>query len=193
MADIATPVLRPARCALSLVVVALAVSLGGCARSRGEPSQRTAAVKEAAPAVSTPLLYPGGIVPPPDAARAIKLGIYAATTRVECCFLRKKATLVFNNPTPTSTVTLKVIVPRAKPFLQAPERIALKLNGIPSGTREAVPGLDNVSFTVPPALRNKTNLKADLSMSIMFVPKQIGYNSDTRELSVILVSVSYTR
>lgn len=151
-----------------------------------------AANNSAASASGAPLFYPPGVLPPGDWQAQTRDGIYSADTADQCCFLAGRALLTLDVPPNAQLTVFKFFVPSVKPLLSGKERVTLTLNGVPSGTpADLAPGIHDVIFTIPAALRGKRRLTASLAMSVVWVPKQIGLNADERELSIILVRVGY--
>ena len=135
--------------------------------------------------------YPPGIVPPADYAGALRAGIYPSDAPGQCCFLAGRSLLVLDNPTGAQLAVFTFYVPSLRPLQQHPERVFVTFDGLHAGSAQLVPGLQNVTFTIPKPVRKTRHLVAGLTMSVHYVPKKIGLNPDTRDLSVVLTKVGY--
>jgi hypothetical protein len=163
-----------------------ALLLTACSHAQQTATDRTSA--SPAPA----LFYPTGIVPPGNWSQEVADGVYSADTQQQCCFLAGKSEFTLDNPPGARLAVFKFYVPSVKPFAKTPERVSAAFNGIPTGTpAELATGMHDVIFTIPASLRGKARLTASLAMSVKWIPKQIGLNADTRELSIILLQVGY--
>ncbi len=162
---------------------ALALALASCAHA-----SQTAQTASPAPSI----FYPPGIVPPADSVAQKRSGIYPGATARECCFLAGRSLFTLDNPAGSVRVVFTFYVPSVKPLTAKPERVALALNGVSAGPPAVLhPGLQEVIFAVPPALRGRARLGAALTMSTVWIPQRIGLNDDVRELSVVLVKAGY--
>jgi hypothetical protein len=158
--------------------------LAGCARAHG-PDNAASATQ------GPPLFYPPGIEPPADWNGQQHDGVYSADTLAQCCFLAGHARLTLDNPPGAQIAVFKFFVPTVPP-LAAGERVTVTVNGIQAGAPALLPsGSHDVIFTIPPSLRGKTHLTATLAMSVKWIPKRVGLNSDERELSIMLLRVGY--
>jgi hypothetical protein len=135
--------------------------------------------------------YPKGILPFPNQVSAVAHGLYPEDTSQACCFLAQTARLRLAKPIGARVATFTFYVPHFPPFVSAPERITMAFDGIPAGEAELRIGVRDASFTFPPQLVGKSNVEAVMTMSIAYVPKEIGINGDPRRLSVILKEVDY--
>ena len=164
----------------SLLCLAL---VAGCARAHPENGA------SASPAA--PLFFPPGIEPPGDWHGQQHDGVYSSDAAAQCCFLAGRARLTLDNPPGAQLAVFKFYVPDVKP-LAGGELVKATFNGIAAGTPALLPaGVHDVIFTIPPSLRSKPHLSASLVMSVKWVPKKIGQNSDERELSIMLLRVGY--
>lgn len=158
--------------------------------------QTAGARENALPVQTTPtpvpaFAYPGGLELPPDATVAQQRGVYPAAGGETCCFLAKSATIVLAKPAGAATAIFTFFVPDFAPFASAPERIAMTFNGIALRPIDVPKGMHDVAVTLPRSLVKKGNLSAFLDMAISYVPANIGINSDTRTLSIVLTQVRY--
>jgi hypothetical protein len=142
-------------------------------------------------APATRVVYPQGIVPFPDEAAAARAGIYAGNSPESCCFLAQTTTLRLKKPAAARAAIFAFYVPALAPFAGQRERVRMAFDGIPSGSAELSKGENDVAFAFPQPLLRETNVEAFMTMSIVFVPKEIGLNDDPRRLSVVLLNVSY--
>ncbi|HEY1977153.1 MAG TPA: hypothetical protein VGG89_11430 [Candidatus Baltobacteraceae bacterium] len=152
------------------------------------------------PAQATPLpsptpvpafSYPGGLVLPQDETVAQRRGVYPAAGGETCCFLAKSAAIVLAKPAGATTAIFTFFVPDFAPFATVPERIALTFNGIAMRPIDVPKGLHDVAVTLPRSLVKKANVNAFLDMGVSYVPADVGINSDTRTLSIVLTQVRY--
>jgi len=169
------------------VVLAIAIAVAAC--SRGQ-AQKPAG--ETSPSASAALIYPSGIVPPADWAKEMHAGIYSSDSAKTCCFLAGSSLLTLDNPPGSQLAVFTFYVPSVKPLIERRERVSVAFNGVLAGAPVALSaGMQNVTFTIPPALRGQGHLVASISMSVKWVPKTAGVNDDQRELSVMLMRVGY--
>ncbi len=137
-------------------------------------------------------VYPPGIVAPAGYADALHEGIYASDAPKTCCFLAGSALLTLDNPAGAQLAVFTFYVPSVAPLQKNAERVHVSFNGRAAGAPALLsPGMQDVSFPIPPALRGLRHLTAALNMSVKWVPKKIGLNEDRRELSVMLVRIGY--
>ena len=137
-------------------------------------------------------VYPAGIVAPSDWVDAIHAGIYASDAPKTCCFLAGSALLTLDNPPGSQLAVFTFYVPSVAPLLKNGERVHVSFDGKPAGAPALLsPGMQDVTFAIPPPLRQHRHLTAALNMSVKWVPKKIGLNEDRRELSVMLVRIGY--
>lgn len=152
-------------------------------------------IAQATPAPSpTPVpafAYPGGLVPPQDATVAQRRGVYPAAGGETCCFLAKTAAIVLAKPAGATTAIFTFFVPDFAPFAVASERITMTFNGIALRPVDVPKGLHDVPVTLPRSLVKKASVNAFLDMGIAYVPANVGINSDTRTLSIVLTQVRY--
>ncbi len=140
------------------------------------------------------LYYPPGVIPPDSAAAGARQGIYLDTAPDLCCFLNGKPSLRLRKPFGASVVVFKFDVPDTAPFANRPERVAIFFNALLAGPPVNLsPGTHEVSFRLTPSLARSSALTAAMRMSVAYVPKQIGMNDDTRQLSIKLLRVDYRR
>jgi len=135
--------------------------------------------------------YPGGLVLPQDETAAEKRGVYPAAGGETCCFLAKTAAIVLAKPAGATTAIFTFFVPDFAPFANAPERVTITFNGIALRPVDVSKGLHDVAVTLPRSLAKKATINAFLDMAIAYVPANIGINSDTRTLSIVLTQVRY--
>ena len=136
-------------------------------------------------------VYPAGIVLPADYATGARSGIYSSDEPKTCCFLAGSALLTLDNPAGAQFAVFTFYVPSVAP-LKNGETVRVRLEGTSAGAPAHLsPGMQDVTFTIPPPLRNRRHLAATLDMSVKWVPKNIGLNADLRELSVMLVRIGY--
>jgi hypothetical protein len=161
--------------------LALMVAVAGC--SRGSHSDASSAATPSAE--SSGPVYPAGVLSPAP-------GLYPADAASQCCFLGDHATLTLQNVPGSERVAFKFYVPDVAPLRHDGERIAVSLDGAPVTTTAALlPGEHDVTLEIPAALRQKQRITASLQMSRSWVPSKIGLNGDVRELSLMLLQVSY--
>lgn len=166
--------------------VAIAVMVAVIACSHDQNAAATGA------SASSSTLYPAGIVPPADWASELHAGIYSSDTEKTCCFLAGSPLLTLENPAGAKVAVFTFYVPTVKPLTDQPERVSAKLNGVSAGPPiQLTPGMQNVPFTIPPAMRQQRHIVASLDMSVKWIPKKVGLNNDQRELSVMLIRVGY--
>jgi hypothetical protein len=155
----------------------------------GAASKQSAAIASSAPAPA--FSYPAGLVVPRGETVAVTRGVYPAAGGETCCFLAKSATIVLSKPAGATTAIFTFFVPDFPPFANARERIAMTFDGIATRPVDVPKGLHDVAVTLPSALAGKGRVHAFLDMSISYVPAQIGVNTDTRTLSIVLTQVRY--
>jgi len=137
------------------------------------------------------LVFPAGIVAPSDWASAVRAGIYPSDSAKTCCFLSGEARLTLDNPIGSQVAVFTFYTPSVTP-LRSGERIRFTFEGLTVGNPvELGAGMQDVTLSIPPSLRQRTHLIARLDMSVQWVPKRIGLNDDLRKLSVILIRVVY--
>jgi hypothetical protein len=164
----------------SLLCLGLLVA---CSRAQSENA--------ASASPGAPLVFPAGIEPPGDWTAQQHDGLYSSDTVAQCCFLAGRARLTLDNPPGAQLAVFKFFVPTVKP-LAAGELVTVSFNGVAAGKPALLPaGMHDVIFTIPPRLRATPHLTATLVMSVKWVPKKIGLNSDERELSIMLLRVGY--
>ncbi len=164
----------------------LAAALTACARDRAQDSSSGSS------AGGGSTIYPAGIVAPADFADAMHAGIYASDAPKTCCFLAGSALLTLDNPPGSQLAVFTFYVPSVAPLAKNAERVHVSFNGRPAGAPAVLsPGMQDVTFAIPPPLRGFRHLTAALNMSVKWVPKKIGLNEDRRELSVMLVRIGY--
>ena len=162
--------------------LALAAATAACAHDRAQDASSTGGAN----------VYPPGIVAPAGYADALHEGIYASDAPKTCCFLAGSALLTLDNPAGAQLAVFTFYVPSVAPLQKNAERVHVSFNGRPAGAPALLsPGMQDVSFPIPPALRGLRHLTAALNMSVKWVPKKIGLNEDRRELSVMLVRIGY--
>ena len=171
--------MKPIALLLCFAVLATACSRG-TDNTSAQPSSTSSAI-----------LYPPGIVAPSDWATAVQQGVWGTNVPEQCCFLNGHPTLVLDNPPGSQIVVFTFYVPSVKPLLKRREQVTAAFNGILVGSSVLTSGMQNVSFTIPPSLRNRSHIAASLSMSYAWVPRKLGLNADRRELSVMLTRVGY--
>lgn len=169
------------RSALALVLAATAA----CAHDRAQNASDESSAAGAA-------VYPPGIVAPADYGSALHEGIYGSDAPKTCCFLAGSALLTLDNPAGAQLAVFTFYVPSVAPLQKDGERVHVSFNGRAAGPPALLsPGMQDVSFSIPPTLRDRRRLTAALNMSVKWVPKKIGLNEDRRELSVMLVRIGY--
>ena len=155
-----------------------------------EAPQRPIAGSSAAPPQAP--FFPPGIVAPQNWREQRSGGIWSADTRATCCFLAKRATLRLTNPAGTGLAIFQIYVPSSPPLTHTPVTLACSFDGVSAGPPVPLKlGMQNVTFTVPAALRAKPQLTATLESSVAWTPAKLGLGSDQRELSVMLLRVGY--
>jgi hypothetical protein len=144
-------------------------------------------------AASPTAIYPAGIVAPANWASGVRAGIYSSDAPKTCCFLAGHVRLSLDNPPGSHSATFTFYVPDVQPLRGQAERVTVSFNGESAGAPvRLATGMQDVTFTIPQSLRQQRNITASLDMSVKWVPKNIGLNADERELSVMLIRVSYT-
>jgi hypothetical protein len=143
------------------------------------------------PAANSHLVYPKGIVPFANEASAQLHGLYPAQTARRCCFLAGHARLRLAKPIGARTAVFWFYVPKLAPFKGRRERVTVAFEGTASGTADLAVGYRNARFSLPTPLAHQATVEASVTMSILFVPRQIRLNNDTRPLSIVLTQVSY--
>lgn len=162
--------------------LALAVLLPACSHGSG-------AQTAAGPGGSA--VYPAGIVVPADYATGARAGIYSSDEPKTCCFLAGSSQLTLDNPSGAQFAVFTFYVPSVVP-LKDGETVRARFEGRPAGAPAHLSlGMQDVTFPIPPALRDRRHITVSLNMSVKWVPKKIGLNADLRELSVMLVRVGY--
>lgn len=136
---------------------------------------------------STNWLYSGGIEPPGNQSAAEKAGIYPATARNECCFLKRRSAIILTPTAGARTAVFHFYVPPVAP-LRTGEDVAVQINGRTAGHARLYSGSQELAV---PLAASTTPTRAIVTMSKSFVPKQLGMNDDPRELTVLLQSVTY--
>jgi hypothetical protein len=143
-------------------------------------------------AASPPAIYPAGIVAPANWASGVREGIYSSDAPKTCCFLAGHAQLTLDNPPGSRAATFTFYVPDVEPLRGQAERVTVRFNGLSAGPAVGLAtGMQDVTFAIPQSLRHTRSITASLEMSVKWVPKRIGLNADQRELSVMLIRVSY--
>lgn len=170
------------RCLLARTIAfALAVSLAACSHANTEQSTASTGLA----------VYPPGIVAPADYAAGARAGVYSSDSPKTCCFLAGNAQVTLDNPSGAQLAVFTFYVPTVAP-LKNGATVRVRFDGKPAGAPARLsPGMQDVSFTIPPALRSRSRLTAALNVSVSWVPKDIGLNADTRHLSVMLTRIGY--
>ncbi|HET9392518.1 MAG TPA: hypothetical protein VFO29_03175 [Candidatus Rubrimentiphilum sp.] len=140
------------------------------------------------------LYYPPGVIPPASAAEGARQGLYLDTAPDLCCFLNGSPSLQLRRPLRAGVVVFTFEVPHTAPFADQPERVQMFFNNISAGPPVTLTaGIHEVSFRLTRSLARSAQLTATMRMSVAYVPKQIGMNDDTRQLSIKLLRVDYRR
>ena len=160
-----------------------AISLAACAHHQTEATSQ--------PSAGAATIYPAGIVPPADWTSATRAGIYSSDDPKTCCFLAGASTLTLDNPAGSQYAVFTFYAPSVAPLTKTRERVSARFNGIAVAPADLAPGMQNITFAIPPSLRQTHGLTASLHMSVTWVPKNIGLNEDRRVLSVMLIRVGY--
>jgi hypothetical protein len=172
--------------ALRVLAHALVLFFAVAACSRGSHSDESSTSTGASPGTQpSASVFPAGVLPPAQ-------GLYPADGAGQCCFLSGHATLTLQSVPGSERVAFKFYVPDVAPLRGGAEHVTVALDGIAAGTSGPLPpGERDVTLEIPAALRQKKSVVASLTMSRTWVPRNIGLNADERELSIMLLQVSY--
>ncbi len=136
--------------------------------------------------------YPPGVKPPSSWKAGAQQGLYLDTAPDLCCFLNGSPSLALDKPRRDRIVIFTFEVPRIAVFAARPEHVEILFNGVKTGALlKLSAGIHKVSFTLSQNQAKIAQLTADMRMSIVYVPKQLGLNDDTRQLSIKLLRVDY--
>lgn len=135
-----------------------------------------------------PAVYPSGVLPFKDTVSAEKAGLYPGRG-ANCCFLGRRAALTLQPPAGSTTAILYFYVPKVAPYASGGESITVTAAGKAfTATNSTKPSHILIEL---PLTGQQTKLRVAIVASRSFVPRKIGVNNDSRELSVMLTNVRY--
>jgi peptidoglycan/LPS O-acetylase OafA/YrhL len=191
LAELRAPLARPRNALSAAVAVALlAIFAVSAYRSQGTDATPSTSSGIAAPA-GPPAFLPLGIADAETGSATAPRGIFSSATQSECCWMGRTATFRVVAPSSAGRLVLHAYIPNY-PYLQTHrQRIHPRVDGQDaSPTAWLSPGLQDIDVSLRPGRDRPTLHEVTLAMDQTFEPSNIGVGNDTRELSLVLLSVS---
>lgn len=189
-----TPLVRP-RTALSIAGALMLVAAVAISTHRSEPTNATMTPQpgssEPAAPQSGPAFLPLGLDGAGTGAAGAGTGIFGGATQSDCCWLGRTATFRVAAPNNARRLVLHTYIPNY-PYLQSHlQRIHPRVDGQDvQASSWLAPGTHDIDVPLGADHANLTVHDVTLVMDQTFEPSNIGVGSDTRELSLVLRSVS---
>lgn len=134
--------------------------------------------------------YPPGIAPFANNVVAARAGLYTNPGR-NCCFVGPRAHLILKKPAGALIVRFSFYVPNVPPYATG-ESVTVSAAGRRATGANVSGKWITVTLHLPERYRNETGVPVTIIASKSMTPQKLGLNSDTRNLSVVLVSVDYS-
>ncbi len=167
------------------------IALGACSGKRiSDIDEPTPAASSSGPAWSVP----DGVAVTPDERGSLDIdGLYPSTVPNDrrCCWIAPVASVRAREPAAATTLVLTVLVPDY-PFFEAhAQSLSVRAGGTSANATGLAPGVHRIDVALKPAERRTGILTIGLRTTQTFVPAHENVNSDTRELGVILLGISF--
>jgi hypothetical protein len=134
---------------------------------------------------------PAGITAAAPGSTDAPRGIYAGGSQADCCWLARTAEFHVTVANGVRRLMLHTYIPDYPYLREHPQRVHARVDGADAATTALLaPGVHDVDVALTGSNPSRTSHDVALSMDLSFESSQIGVGNDTRELSLLLRSVS---
>jgi len=177
--------------AAALALVAIFAVSAYRSRPTSAPANLDAGTTESANPRTAQIFMPPGLEAAAGGSAVAPHGIFAGATPGECCWMGRAVTFRVVAPGNAHQLVLHTYIPNY-PYLQShPQRIHARVDGQDEKpTPLLAPGMHDIDLSLRPGQARPSLHEVTLAMDQTFEPSSLGLGNDSRELSLVLVSVS---